>query len=94
MYFYIFVDAPLYFTFFTANSFFFGNRGQADCPNGDFINDQAMCKNACTQLNVPHKEILGGFVCYKDGGGNCHQNGKNGGGASMVCKGNIPVLCV
>lgn len=67
-------------------SFFFGNQGQHDCPRGAFIRDQTICKKACTQLVLPLKEILGGFVCYKDYRGYCFQNGQNGGGASMVCK--------
>ena len=47
--------------------------------------DQSTCKTACDKLNIPKKQILGNYGCYKDGGGNCHQNGKNGGGASMIC---------
>ena len=79
-------EASLYITFFTEDVFFFGNQGQHDCPRGAFIRDQAMCKKACTQLGLPLREILGGFVCYKDYRGFCYQNGQNGGGASMVCK--------
>lgn len=47
--------------------------------------DQSTCKTACDKLNIPNGEILGNYGCYKDGGGYCHQNGKNGGGASMIC---------
>ena len=38
------------------------------------------------RLNLPLKEILGNYKCYKDGLGNCYQNGRNGDGASLICK--------
>ena len=72
--------------FLQVDSFFFGNQGQHDCPGGDFIRDEIMCRKACTLLVLPIKEISEGFVCYKDYRGHCFQNGQNGGGASMVCK--------
>ena len=74
------------FYIFPEDSFFFGNQGQHDCPGGVFIRDETMCKKACTELDLPLKEITGGFVCYKDYRGYCFQTGQNGGGASMVCK--------
>ena len=82
---YSFFIALLYFTILALESFFVGNQGQHDCPGGAFIRDQTMCKKACNQLVLPLREIIGGFVCYKDYRGYCFQNGQNGGGASMVC---------
>lgn len=78
----------MHFTFFTEEPVFFIAQGRKDCPamGGAFIKDQEMCKAACTEFAYPQKEILGGFKCYKDHRGYCLQNGKNGGGASMLCE--------
>ena len=48
--------------------------------------DESTCIKACMRLNLPLKEILGNYKCYKDGLGNCYQNGRNGDGASLICK--------
>ena len=50
------------------------------------ITDESTCIKACMRLNVPLKEILGNYKCYKDSQGNCYQNGQNGDGASLICK--------
>ena len=55
------------------------------------IRDAKTCREACKVLNIPQKRILGGnWVCYKDSKGNCYQNGKYGGGGSLVCKNLTP----
>ena len=48
--------------------------------------DEKTCKEACKALNVPQIQILGNNVCYKDIHGNCYQDGKNGAGATLICK--------
>jgi hypothetical protein len=65
---------------------FLGNKGEQDCPGGVSIKDEILCRDACTSLGLPIKEIINGYVCYKDRRGHCYQNGQNGDGASMVCE--------
>ena len=60
--------------------------GKADCPGGSEINDISTCRKACNELKFPVKKLKDGDICYKDGAGNCYQNGGNGGGAAFVCK--------
>lgn len=67
-------------------TFILGPKGSGDCSEGTQIKDEKTCKEACTFLNLPLGEILGNFGCYKDGQGNCYQNGRQGSGASMICK--------
>ena len=56
------------------------------CVMGKAIMDEKTCKEACNALNVPQIQILGNNVCYKDFHGNCYQDGKNGAGATLICK--------
>ena len=67
-------------------TFILGPKGSGVCSEGTQITDGKTCREACTMLNLPQGEILGNNFCYKDGQGNCYQNGHQGSGASMICK--------
>ena len=67
-------------------NFILGPKGSGVCSEGSQITDETTCREACTMLNLPQGEILGDSLCYKDGQGNCYQNGRQGSGASMICK--------
>ena len=56
------------------------------CSEGEIIKDKTLCKDACRELGLLQKEILGNFNCYKDLAGNCYQNRHHGAGASMICE--------
>ena len=62
------------------------SKGTGLCSDGELIMDESTCRKGCNTLKVPEKEILGGYKCYIDGAGKCYQNGRNGGGAFMICK--------
>ena len=65
--------------------FGFGIQGSGICSEGEIITDRTLCEDACRELDLPQKEILDNFKCYKDGAGNCYQNGHHGAGASLIC---------
>ena len=50
------------------------------------IRDKETCETACKKLNLPQKTLVDNFICYKDGQGNCYQDGLNGGGAFLICQ--------
>ena len=66
--------------------FYVESRGSLRCAMGKAIMDKQTCKEACRALNAPQIQILGNNLCYKDFQGNCYQNGRNGAGASLICK--------
>ena len=66
--------------------FGFGIQGSGICSKGETIKDKTLCKDACRELDLPQKQILGDFECYKSKTGDCYQNGQNRAGASMICK--------
>jgi len=66
--------------------FVFGVKGTGTCSDGEVIMDKETCETACKELNLQQKTLLGNHKCYKDGQGNCYQNGENGGGASIICQ--------
>ena len=63
-----------------------GPKGSGSCSEGTQIMDEASCREACRALNLPLAEILGNQKCYKDHEGKCYQNGRQGSGASLICK--------
>lgn len=67
-----------------------GPKGSGTCSEGEVIMEKAECKDACRKLGVTlantEVRIVGGYACYSDSHGHCFQNGKNGTGASMICK--------
>ena len=67
-------------------TFILGQKGSGGCSEGTQIADEKTCREACTFLNFPLGQILGNYKCYKDGQGNCYQNGRQGPGSSMICK--------
>merc|ERR1712136_369940 len=67
-------------------TFIVGPKGSGGCSEGTQIADEKTCREACTFLNLPLGQILGNYKCYKDGQGNCYQNGRQGPEASMICK--------
>ena len=67
-------------------TFILGPKGSKGCSEGTQIADEKTCREACTFLNLPLGEIFGNDACYKGGQGDCYQNGRQGSGASMICK--------
>ena len=69
-------------------SYILGDLAARKCPNGySSITDSSGCIKACDHMGISSgSAISGGHPCYKDGGGKCHQNGQNGGGASFLCR--------
>ena len=53
---------------------------------GEAIMDEKTCREACSAMGSPQIQILGDNLCYIDFQGNCNQNGKNGAGATLICK--------
>ncbi len=59
------------------------------CANGEKeITDGNECRDALVQLGIPVVDVddSSSHVCYKDGGGNGHNNVRNGAGAFYVCR--------
>ena len=60
--------------------------GITDCSIGEKIKDKLTCEKACIKLNLPKKEMIDGFVCYKSHAGNCGADTQIGSSASLLCK--------
>jgi len=70
-----------------ADLYLLGTIGSHECPKGAHpIVDKTSCQEACKNLGLPEKQILGGSACYKDFTNGCYQNGHNGRAALMICK--------
>ena len=63
-----------------------GPKGSGSCSEGTQIIDEASCREACRTLNLPHGIVLGNHKCYKNKQGKCFQDGRQGSGASLICK--------
>ena len=63
-----------------------GPKGSGSCSEGTQIMEKYPCIEACRALNLPLAKILGNQKCYKDQQGKCYQNGRQGAGASLICR--------
>merc|ERR1712154_119767 len=72
----------------SGNYYLLGRKGKAFCSGGDVITRSGLCKDACTELDIPYKkkDMKSGKICYKDAKGKCYQDGLNGAGASVICE--------
>ena len=61
-------------------------RGRRSCLSGEMIHEKMECTFACLKLGLPLAKMTDGKPCYQAGNGKCRQDGRNGSGASLVCK--------
>ena len=63
-----------------------GPKGSGSCSEGTQIMEEVSCREACRTLNLPLGTVLGNHKCYKNHEGKCYQDGRQGSGASLICK--------
>ena len=71
-----------------AASYLLSQTGKKSCTTGAKIIDVQECKNACSylEINISGKTFKTGKACYKGGSGVCNQDGRQGSGATLVCR--------
>ena len=66
-----------------------GNRGEKSCKDGSAISSSRECTKACDALEKNYGYLKHDRLCYVAGNGRtCKQDGRHGGKASLICKGN------
>ena len=77
----------IFLIFLPAEPYFLAEKGDDTCPVGSTIVETADCWTACNDIGgsalVNPKDS---HPCYLAGNGKCRKDGKQGSGASLICK--------